>query len=674
MKLVICEKNIAARRIAYILSNGTNRAQRIGKIPVYDFKRNDEEWRILGLKGHIINLDFPPNYRRWQANPPHELITVEPCKQISEKPIAEALRQLVKHNPEMIVATDFDREGELIGVEAVVLSKKYNENLTYIKRAKFSAITNNEIQRAFSHLLEIDYNLADAGEARQIIDLIWGVVLTRFISLTSRRLGREFLSIGRVQSPTLALIVEREKAIQSFTPEAYWRIIARLKKDTLFLAIHIQERFTDEQKAQAIFEKVKDAKEATVHELSIETKEDFPPAPFNTTSFLQAASALRFSASHAMEIAEGLYMAGLISYPRTDNTVYPPSLNLKNILEKLKNSRFKNDVEEIIKNGRERPTRGKKKTTDHPPIHPVGPSNSKNLSSEQEKIYELICRRFLATLAKNAVTESTKAIFDINGEKFSAQGFKILEHNWRKIYPYFKENKKELPSLGKDEIIPITSIKLSREETKPPKRYSQGELLAKMESLSLGTKSTRHEIISKLYARKYLTGTPPQPTSTAIAVVDSLNNCEVIKPQMTATLEENMNFIAEGKKTLDNTVKESRDMLTKVMQDLEKNKEKIRTNIQQAHQQQNYMGKCPNCEKPLIVRTSKRGKRFVGCTGYPDCKTTYPLPQKGGIQLTDEVCPECRTSIIKIKNKGKKAWQICLSQDCPTKKNNNKNS
>jgi DNA topoisomerase-1 len=674
MKLVICEKNIAARRIAYILSKGKNRIERIGKIPVYDFTKDDEEWKIIGLKGHIINLDFPATYRRWQTNPPRELISVEPCKNISEKEIADALKILVKHNPDLVVATDFDREGELIGVEALDISKSYNSNLSKIKRARFSAITGHEIQTAFTDLLEVDYNLSDAGEARQRIDLIWGVVLTRFISLTSRRLGREFLSIGRVQSPTLALIVEREKAIKSFIPEPYWRIIARLKKDVLFNVTHIIERFTDETTAQDIFEKVKNAKEARIKEITIKKKEDFPPAPFSTTTFLQAASALRFSASNAMEIAERLYMAGLISYPRTDNTVYPTSLNIKHVLDRLRNTSLKEEVEEVITNGRGRPTRGKKKTTDHPPIHPVNSLNGNQLSIDEQKIYELICRRFLATLAKNAITESSKATIDISDELFIAQGFRIVEANWRKIYPYFKEARKPLPALIKDEILPITSIKLNREETKPPKRYSQGELLAKMESLMLGTKSTRHEIISKLYARKYLTGSPPQPTSTAIAVVESLTDCEVIQPKMTATLEEDMNAIADGKKTLKDTVEESRKMLTKVMIDLEKNKENIKSNIQQAHQEQNYMGKCPECGKTLIVRTSRRGKRFVGCTGYPECRTTYPLPQKGGIQVTEDICPECGTSIISVKNRGKKAWQLCLSQDCSSKKNSsNKN-
>ena len=209
MKVVICEKNIAARRIAYILSGGDVKSTHLGKIPVYSFTRNKEPWNVIGLKGHIINLDYPSGFNQWTKIPPHELIEVEPLKNVSEKNIASALKTLVKDTPSLIVAPDFDREGELIGVEVVNLLRSYNPQLTDIKRARYSAITPYEINTAFDNLTEVDYNLSNAGEARQVIDLVWGAVLTRFISLTSRRLGRDFLSIGRVQSPTLALLVER---------------------------------------------------------------------------------------------------------------------------------------------------------------------------------------------------------------------------------------------------------------------------------------------------------------------------------------------------------------------------------------------------------------------------------------------------------------------------------
>ncbi len=665
MKVVICEKNIAAKRIAYFLSSGETKSLRMGSIPVYQFTRENETWNVIGLKGHIINLDYPPGYNQWNKIAPHELIDVEPCKNVSEKGIAIALKTLVQSNPFLIVATDFDREGELIGVESLDLIHTYaqTKKLT-IKRAKFSAITGSEISKAFTQLTEVDYNLAQAGEARQVIDLVWGAVLTRFISLTSRRLGKDFLSIGRVQSPTLALLVKREKEIVSFQPKAYWKLIAQLKKGKNFDATHKDGQIWEQEHAETLYNKVKDGKTALITSVKTTTNKEYPPPPFNTTMFLQAASALGFSTSKAMSIAEELYMSGLVSYPRTDNTVYPKSLYLKGILEKLKNSVFAEHVQEILSNGRGYPTRGKKETTDHPPIHPVDVPKGKQLTPDQQKLYELIVRRFLATLAKDAISETCNASFDIKGEEFLASGYRILEPNWKSIYTYYRENKKPLPELIEKETIPITSIDLNKEETKPPTRYTQGALIAKMEQLQLGTKSTRHEIINKLYNRKYIIGKQLKPSSIAIAVIDALEGCEVVEPKMTAVLEEDMDLIADGKKTLTETVKESRDMLTDVMKKLEQDKEKIKTRITDAHIKQNKMGTCPNCGKELMIRTSRRGDRFIGCTGFPDCRTMFPLPQNGILSSSEKNCPTCGAPIIKIR--GKKPIEICVNPRCST--------
>jgi DNA topoisomerase-1 len=667
MKLVICEKNIAARRIAYILSGGHVKNSHLGRIPVYSFTKNDEPWNVIGLKGHIINLDYPSGFNQWTKIPPFQLIEVEPCKKVSEKGIASALKTLVEDTPFLIVATDFDREGELIGVEVVNLLKSYNPNIMQIKRARYSAITPFEINTAFDNLTEVDYNLSSAGEARQVIDLVWGAVLTRFISLTSRRLGRDFLSIGRVQSPTLALLVEREKEIKAFIPKPYWTLIAQLKKDKPIDTTHEHGVFRDEPLAQEIYNKIKDSKEALVKEVKKIITNELPPAPFNTTTFIQAASYLGFSAAKAMSIAEELYMMGLTSYPRTDNTVYPPSLNINGILQKLSAAHFSKEVQVVQTNGRNYPTRGKQQTTDHPPIHPVD-APSKKLGVEQAEIYELICRRFFATLAKDAVSETTDVWFDISGERFITSGYRLIEANWKQLYPYFKEKKKHLPELIEGEKLEIVKIAVKQDTTKPPQRYTQGALIAKMEQLALGTKSTRHEIISKLYGRKYVMGGTPTPTSTAIAVVDALINCDVVKPKMTAVLEADMNDIAEGKKTLEDTVKESRLMLTKVMQELEPEKERIKENINNAVKAQNTIGPCPKCGKSLLVRVSKKGKRFVGCTGFPDCTNTYSLPQQGGLTMTTKLCDACNTPIVQVKMKERRAWDLCINSECPKKK------
>jgi len=668
MKLVICEKNIAAGRIAYILSGGKSKSTRLGKTPVYEFTKDGDIWKVVGLRGHIINLDFPAEFNRWNKIRPSELIEVEPCKKVTEKSIAASLKSLVDKNPFLIVATDYDREGELIGVEAVELIKDFNKDINQIKRAKFSAITNYEIKSAFEKLEDVDYNLSSAGESRQVIDLIWGAVLTRFISLTSGRLGKEFLSIGRVQSPTLAILVEREKEIINFEPKTFWKIIATLKKEKLFDATHKEGQFWDEKQVKEIFDKIKNCKEASIKKVDKKTLKELPPAPFSTTTFLGAVSYLGLSAAKAMSIAEELYMSGLISYPRTDNTVYPSSLNIKGILQKLSNSQFSKEAKEVMNNGRAYPTRGKKKTTDHPPIHPVGVPTNRKLTSEQQKVYELICRRFLATLAKDAISETVDVSIDISKEEFKTSGYRLIEPNWRAIYIYFKEKRKPLPELIEGEKVEVTKINLKEDKTKPPQRYSQGSLIAKMEQLSLGTKSTRHEIINKLYYRKYITLSPLAPTPIAFAVIDALSDYDVVKPKMTAALEENMDLISDGKKTLEETVTESRKMLRTVMDALEKDKEKIKTSIKNAQREQSTIGKCPKCGKNMIIRTSKMNKRFVGCTGFPECKNTYSLPQQEEIIATTETCSKCNAPVVKVKSKGRSAWELCINYACSAKK------
>ena len=669
MKLVICEKNIAARRISTILSDGKSRQKKIGSIPVYEFERSGEPWKVVGLKGHILNTDYPKKYNVWWQISPKKLIDIQPEKIVSEKAIAKALQNLVENNPYVIVATDFDREGELIGVEVIDFLQKKTQ-ISNVRRAKFSAITKQEITDAFKKLSDLDYNLSSAGESRQIIDLVWGVVLTRFISLTANKTGKEYLSIGRVQSPTLALLVEREKEILSFKPKPFWVLSAQLQKDMVFDAVHQQEKFWDEKEVKGIYEKIKDEKQALVLEVKKTQNKEFPPPPFSTTTFLQASSYLKLSAPQAMKIAEELYMDGLISYPRTDNTVYPKSLNISSILQTLNSSSFHEDIEFVKQHKRAYPSRGKKQTTDHPPIHPVSvPKNE--LTGSKKKVYELIVRRFLATLTKDAISENINVRFDIKGETFKTRGYRLIEANWKKIYPYIKVKETLLPSLEKQEMIDIKKLNVKKDETKPPKRYSQGSLIAKMEQLSLGTKSTRHEIINKLSQRKYINISPLGPTPLAMAVVEALDETDVVKPKMTAELEQDMDLIAEGKKTLGDTVTESRKMLTVVMNELEKKKQAIKENIQEADAKQNTIGVCPSCGKTLLIRKSRRGKRFVGCNGYPNCKQTYPLPQRGMIKKTDQTCPICHAPIVKVVSKGKKPWEICINIDCPTGKSKN---
>ncbi|MGC9307737.1 MAG: DNA topoisomerase I [Thermoplasmatota archaeon] len=656
--LVICEKNMAASRIAYILSDGSSKRSRINGVPCYTF--NDGAWNVIGLRGHIVDLDYPKKYNQWNQVSPLELVDVEPVRKTSNQRIASALKKLAGEADRLIVATDYDREGELIGVEGVDLLNGSHQ----VERAKFSSLMPYEIRQAFDSTGNVDRNLSASAEARRIIDLAWGATLTRFISLASNQLGKDFLSVGRVQSPTLALIVNREKEREAFEPTPYWRLTATCTNETSFEAEHRQGKFWDGDEASQIYEKIQGTETGTVQQYEREEKSEYPPSPFNTTSFLRQASSLGFSAGAAMKIAESLYMRGLISYPRTDNTVYPPGLPITGILEKLSEV-FPKEVGLVQEKRREKPTRGKKFSKDHPPIHPVGATSKDKLNQQEWRIYELIVRRFLASLTLDARAAVSAADIDIAGEPFEAEGYELLEANWRAIYPHYNRTEKPL-HLTEGETLTIEDIEKTRHMTKPPRRYQQGSLLAMMEQNNLGTKSTRHDIIGKLYARNYISGKWLKPTPTGRAVIEALERSaeRITKPDMTAELEHEMNEIAEGEKTLEEVVDDSRRLLKEALLQLEQRKDVIGDVIQEAMFKQRYMGKCTKCGGNLMLIRSRRGKRFIGCENYPDCTNSYPLPQKGRVLFDDEYCQECGAPLVTTIYKGK--WKKCVNMDCPS--------
>jgi len=667
--LVICEKNNAAQRVASILSKGKYNKTFINRVPVFRFPWNNTEGIVVGLRGHILNFDYPKEFKSWNIDDLEKLVTIPPVKNTTASWITNALQDLGKQVDTVIVATDFDREGELIGAEAVSVMKLKPD--IKILRARFSALTGPEINGAFENLIELDHNLAKAAEARQIVDLAWGAVLTRFMSTATGKLGADFLSVGRVQSPTLALIVDREKEIENFEPQPFWEVLADLEKGRHFFAKHAHGLFWEKEEADAALLAARDAKAAKVIEAEMKEVAERPPAPFNTTVFLAEASRMGISASRAMSIAERLYNDGLLSYPRTDNTVYPKTLPIRHILEKLTKSDMGKEAAEILAQERLRPTRGKMQTTDHPPIHPVGAATQAKLKGDNWRIYELVVRRFLATLAPDALVERGNAKFDISGQEFLATGQKTLDPGWQKYYPYIKFQDIYIPKLEKGEEITVVKIRGREGKTEPPRRYSQGNLIREMEKLGLGTKSTRHEIVQKLYDRSYVQGGQVRPTTTGRAVIEALedNADMIVKPNMTNQLEENMTHIAEGNISQDKVVTESQEMLASSLKVLFEHKENIHKEINEALKNQNQMAQCPKCSKGnLVIRKSKRGKRFMACDAYPDCENTYPLPQYGSITPHGESCKVCEGPQVKVVMNRRKPQDMCLDIECKANK------
>ncbi|WP_019177234.1 DNA topoisomerase I [Methanomassiliicoccus luminyensis] len=666
-RLIISEKSDAAARIATILSQGASKRTSINKVPVFQFEDDGGMTYIVGLRGHIIELDYPPSLNNWTEVKLADLISAEPEKRITAHNIVSTLRDISKDVDEVVIATDFDREGELIGLETARLLDLAGKK---VSRARFSAFTKQEIDTAFRDLTAPDEKLADAAESRQKIDLAWGAVLTRFISLASKQGGGNFLSVGRVQSPTLALVVARHKAIEEFIPTPYWNVSARFQHGPEFHGNHVKNPFHDEAEAAKALANCEGQTNGKVLEYEKHEKDEYPLPPFNTTMMLMEANKLGFTASRAMKIAEDLYTAGYISYPRTDNTVYPTSLGLRRILEKLKESDFKAEAEELLAQEHVRPSRGKVQTTDHPPIYPTEAATSKQLKGEKWAIYELVARRFMATVAPPAKAELSSASIDVNTEVFDAKGYKMLFLGWKKYYPYFKINETDLPELSIGQEVDLLGVTSDKRMTQPPSRYSQGSLIQEMERLGLGTKSTRHDIIQKLYDRKYVEGNDLMPTPSGVAVAEALiRHAQIVAdPKMTAHLEQDMDEIASGKTSLNDVVSESQDMLSDILDTMETHREQIGGEIQKALESQHFIGKCPKCGSDLKAIRTRFGKSFVGCSKYPECDQTYPMPPGALVQPTEEICQECKAPMVKVIRRGQPVSVHCLDPNCPTNK------
>ncbi|MBR4225597.1 MAG: DNA topoisomerase I [Candidatus Methanomethylophilaceae archaeon] len=674
-KLIITEKANAARRISTILSDGKSSSATSGGVTVISFESEGDEYKVVSLRGHIIELDYSKEYNDWGTVSPVELVHAPQVKTVRVKSILNTIKSIAEESDEIIIATDYDREGELIGMETVRAIGVYQESDSgctldgriSVKRAKFSALTKGEVESAFSDLADPDKKLADAAETRQIVDLSWGAVLTRLISLSSGQVGKNFMSVGRVQSPTLKLLVDRHEEIEKFVPVPFWDVIAKFGM-LAFKGSHESNHFWDREEADAIMSRISEEKEGTVIEYEVTEKEEYKPAPFDTTQMQVEANKIGIPPTTAMKLAEDLYTGGYISYPRTENTEYPKTLNLRSVLEKLKDSEFRSEAEEILSQEKIIPSRGKRRTTDHPPIYPTAGASSEKMKGDKWKLYELIVRRFLATVAPNAEAEVTKCAVDVAGEKFLSEGYALKRPGWKKYYKkYLKAAPSKLPAMKVGDKVDIRSLSVAESETQPPFRYNQGSLIQEMDRLQLGTKSTRHDIISKLFSRNYVQGNYMIPTSSGIALTRSLekHGGGITEPDMTAKLEADMISITSGERTLDEVVKESQDMLYNVAVKISEDSDAIGEEIKTALRTQQHVGICPKCGNDMVIKRSKNGN-FIGCNGYPECTNAFPLPKGALIQMTETTCGVCGLPQLKVIRKGNPPSVQCIDPRCPS--------
>ena len=385
-----------------------------------------------------------------------------------------------------------------------------------------------------------------------------------------------------------------------------------------------------------------------------------------------------------MRIAEDLYMDGFISYPRTDNTVYPASLPLRELVSSLVRVKEFSAAAGLL-DGELKPTRGKKETTDHPPIYPTQAIHPGALEGPKKRVYELVVRRFLATFSPPMITESTRADIEAGSETYFVRGSVVVDPGYAGIYTYARSADEEIPALQEGQSLDLDGEPwIVDKETQPPSRISQAKLIELMEERGLGTKATRADIIQKLFDRGYVYGNPPVPSETGIALYEAFKNYvpAMATPEMTAQLEAEMDRIAGGEMTKGAVVGESRDLLHKTWTEIDGSREDLAKVIWKGMDEDRILGPCKVCEEAgrkkedgsphmlRIIRAKKSGKRFVGCSGWTlddpeSCDQTFPLPQRGDVFKLEDRCSVCgETPRLKVVPFRGRPWNLCLNDDC----------
>ncbi|MCL5011526.1 MAG: DNA topoisomerase I [Candidatus Marsarchaeota archaeon] len=660
MKLIIAEKPNSAEKIARAIGDKVVKKTDGGSY--FEVERKGEKILIVPAVGHLYGLK--PKNSGYPVLEAEWIPSYEINKNSSyTKQYLNTIKKMAKEASDFIAATDFDVEGEVIAANIL----EFACNAKRAKRMKFSTLTKEDLEEAFTHPLPSLLNeVKDAGRARHFLDLMWGLSFSRALMSSIQKAGTfKILSIGRVQGPTLKILSEREKEIKAFKSTPYWQVTAVIKNVKFN---HEKERIPSEVEAEEIKKKSETA--GFVEQVDENTHVQNPPFPFDLTSLqVEAYRYFGFTPSQTLKIAQTLYEQALTSYPRTSSQKLPEQLNLKKIIQNLSQQEDYKKSVDLLK-GKVKPREGPKEDPAHPAIHPTG-SAPGGLNSEQGKLYDLIVRRFLACFSTPAKRLIKKVTVDLGGEKFNAEAGKTVEKGWMEVYQYLKPEEKEL-DFKKSEKVKPEKIDAEEKQTEPPSRYSPASIVKKLENLNIGTKATRAEILETLYSRGYIEGKKSiivTPFGLGVFNVLEKHSPEILSEKLTKKFEEEMESIQEGKKESIDVIKEGKEVVVKLSEQFKKNELEIgKELIQQLNitkSNKNILGKC-SCGGDLTIKKSIYGY-FVGCSNYPNCKITYPLPRDSIVTPTGKVCAQCHTPIVTIKRKGKKTFSMCLDPNCKTK-------
>ncbi|MCT4590960.1 MAG: DNA topoisomerase 3 [Carboxylicivirga sp.] len=650
MIVCIAEKPSVAGEIAQIVGAKSRR----------DGYYEGNNYQVTWTFGHLCTLKEPHEYlaewKRWSLGWLPMIPSRFGIKLINDSGIAKqfnTIQKLVQGAEEVVNCGDAGQEGELI--QRWVLHKAGTK--CPVKRLWISSLTEEAIREGFEKLRSADdfSNLYAAGSSRAIGDWLLGINATRLYTLKYGQQG-QVLSIGRVQTPTLALIVERQKAIDNFTPEPFWELKTKYR-EVVFSAT--KGRFTKKDEGETYLETIK-TDEFEVKDFSRKKGKEAPPRLFDLTSLqVECNKKFGFSAEETLKTIQSLYEKKLTTYPRVDTTflsddIYP---KVPNILKGMKD--HQQLTEPLLKSKLKKSKKvfDDKKVTDHHAIIPTG-VHANNMNRDEKLVYELVARRFIAAFYPDATISNTQVLGHVNGVEFKATGKQLLEPGWRVVFMDGKETEKK-----QDDIMPEFTVGekgpheplLIEKETQPPKPYTEATLLRAMETAGkqvddeelrdamkengIGRPSTRAAIIETILRRKYITKVRKNlhPTVTGIQLIDTIKNELLKSAELTGIWEKKLREIEKGQYDAGEFMNELKQMVSDIVFHVKHDRSEKKIEVVSEEENVKKATKapkkakveeliCPRCKEGQMLK----GKSAWGCSRFKEgCKTLVPFDFKG---------------------------------------------
>lgn len=687
MKLYICEKPSQARDLARNLNIS-------GKGDGF-IANNANSIAITWAIGHLIQQLEPdevdPKYSKWTL----EHLPIVP-NVWTMKPNARTKKQLniikglLKQSSHVVIATDGDREGEVIGRELLT----YFNWSGSIDRLWLTALDDSSIQKALSHLKQgVETEpLYAAGLARARADWMVGMSATRALSIMAQKRGyRGVLSVGRVQTPTLAIVVNRDLEIDHFKSKDYydiegvfsgvsarWVAVEHPEHPEHHLYFDEQKRCLNEDHAIQVANKVR-AGNASVTKFETQRKKVPPPLLYSLSALQQTANKkFGFGAKQVLDLAQSLYEKHkATTYPRSDCQYLPVSQfsEVKGVMGAISSidSNMGNLIADADLTIRSRVWNDKKLGAHHAIIPTENRQvNLSNMTADEGKLYSLICRSYIAQFFPSYDYDKTSIEINASGELFTSSinvdvnlGWKVVI-NVQAALQQTKPKQNPVPNLALGQALSVDSINIQTKQTKPPARYTEGTLIAAMEKAHLfvtdpnlkkvlkgnegiGTEATRANIIDLLKKRHFLTINKKQLISsvTGRALISAVPNA-VKDPGMTAIMESSLSKIAAGELSLDAFMDWQVNWLNQLIESIKSQPINIESNVKTVE--------CPDCGKDMFLRKGRKGQ-FWGCSGYPQCKTTAQHNKGKALFEKDmPACPKCEKKLRRVKGKHGFFW------------------